>query len=382
MQLSVPTMLVTSVVSAVLVSIVLPFARRRREAPGIREATLSALCFAGSCVLILLKDHLPDAVRIVPSNGLMWLGFALQWLAYARFDAPGARARVPIGLTLAAIVVFGACWAVGADYRERSFFASAMVASLSAASVHQLVRDGGLRRERSRVIGVTLAGVAILCQIGRVPLLLELPSGDGALLSGTTEQAVAFIPAMFHVLGVGLGFLVMHVERTEAEAQRSALTDPLTGCANRRAFAARVTEELALLARGGVGFSVILTDIDRFKLVNDTHGHAAGDLVICRLAEVLGGGVRAGDVVARLGGEEFCVLARGADAAAAEGLATRLGEVLRERCVAAPSAEIRVTASFGVAAARADEGWDALFARADRALYAAKTAGRDRVVVG
>ena len=381
MQLSVPTMLVTTIVSAVLVSMVLPFARRRREAPGIREATASALCFAGSCVLILLKDHISPAARIVPSNGLLWMGFALQWLAYARFDDRSARAKTPLGLTAGAVGVFALLYAAGADYRERAFYASAMVAMLSVASIHQLMRDGGLRRERSRAIGVALAGVTIACQAVRVPLLLALPSGDGALLSGTTEQAVAFFPAMVHVLGVGLGFLVMHVERTEAEAQQAALTDPLTGCANRRAFAVTVTEELARFEGGGEAFAVLLTDIDRFKAVNDTHGHAAGDEVIRAFAEHLTAGVRAGDTVARLGGEEFCVLVRGADASAARGLAERLGQALREQPARVGGTEIGVTASFGVAVARKSEGWEELFGRVDRALYAAKSGGRDRVVV-
>jgi hypothetical protein len=262
MQLHVPTMLVTTIVSAVLVGVVLPLARRRGDAPGIREATVSALCFAGACVLILLRDHVPDAARIVPSNALMWFGFAFQWWAYARFDDSRASARVPLGATALAVVGFAVVYAMGADYRERSFYASAVVGALAAASGWQLLREGGLRRERARRIGVALAIVTIACQLVRVPLLLAMPSGDGALLSGTLDQSVAFVPAMVHVLGVGLGFLVMHVERTEAEAQHAARTDPLTGCANRRAFAAHVAGALARMAAGAGPVAVILTDLD------------------------------------------------------------------------------------------------------------------------
>ncbi len=380
MQLSVPTMLVTTIVSAMLVSVVLPFARRHREAPGIREATISALCFAGSCALILLKDRIGDAARIVPSNGLMWIGFAYQWLAYRRFDTPQASSRLPMGTTLLGVAAFAVVWAAGADYRERSLYASAMVASLAAASIVELVRDGRLRREKSRLIGVSMASVAVLCQVIRVPLLLALPSGDGALLSGSLEQSVAFFPAMVHVLGVGLGFLVMHVERTEGQALQAAMTDPLTGCANRRAFTVQVDDALKT-ARSAETVGILLTDIDRFKAVNDTHGHAVGDVVIRHFAAVLWEGVRTSDVVARLGGEEFCVLLRGTDLAGAEALAMRLGDQLREQPAREGGATIRVTASFGVATARAGEDWAALFARADRALYEAKAAGRDRVIV-
>lgn len=122
--------------------------------------------------------------------------------------------------------------------------------------------------------------------------------------------------------------------------------------------------------------------IDRFKAVNDTHGHAVGDRVIQHVAAVLREGTRASDRVARLGGEEFCVLLRDADVASAERLAERLGAAIRERPVEVGGAAVRVTASFGVAGALAGESWDALFTRADRALYEAKTAGRDRARTG
>ncbi len=332
-------------------------------------------------LLILLKGQIPDAARIVPLNALLWAGFALQWLAYARFDRPEASARVPLGVAGAISVGFAVFWLLGADYRERSLYASAAIATLALANAYQLMRDGGLRKERSRVIGVGLAAVAVACQAIRAPMLAALPSGEGALLSGSLEQSVAFFPGMVHVLGVGLGFLVMHVERNAGRAQAAASTDPLTGCANRRAFAVHVAEALAQSARKSEPVSVVLLDIDRFKSVNDTYGHAAGDAVIRHVADVLRDGVRTSDIVARLGGEEFCVLLPGADARFAESLATRLRVGLQEPAAHADHAGLRVTASFGVAQARPNEAWDALFARADRALYEAKGAGRDCVAV-
>lgn len=381
MQLHVPTMLVTTIVSAVLVSVVLRFAGTRHPGAGLAEATLSAVCFALSCTLILLKGVIPDAVRLVPANGLMWLAFALQWLAYTRFDTPARTPALPLGLTAAATAAFALLQAMGADYRERSIYASCVVAALALASGRQLLAGGGLQRERARILGVFFAGMTVVCQIVRVPLLLAMPSGEGALLSGSLEQSVAFLPAMVHVLGVGLGFLVMHLERNEAQAQAAAHTDPLTGCANRRAFAARVRAELAHLARCGAPVSILLTDIDRFKAVNDTLGHAAGDAVIRHLAGLLCEGVRPTDLVARFGGEEFCVLVRGANAADAAGLAARLATALRARPPVVDGSPVPITASFGVAEAAAGEAWEALFARADQALYASKHAGRDRVTV-
>ena len=381
MQLHVPTMLITTIVSAILVGLVLRFAGSHGDAPGLRETRLSAFCLASACLLILLRDLVPEAVRIISSNGLMWMGFALQWQAYARFDGRSGPTRGPLVATATAIVCFAAIYALGADYRTRSMIASVVVAGLALGSAWQLMANGGLRRERARGIGAGFAIVTSISQCVRIPLLVQLPSGDGALLSGSLEQSVAFFPAMVHVLGVGLGFLVMLVERNEAQAEAASRTDPLTGSANRRAFTQAMTVALAQRARGGARVSIVLADIDRFKSVNDTHGHTAGDAVIISMAQSFAREVRPGDIVARLGGEEFCVMVRDAGVEEAGALAHRLAERLRGTPIAVGDQTLAVTASFGVAEAHADDHWESLFARADRALYASKANGRDRVTI-
>ncbi len=380
MQLHVPTLLLSTIFASFAVAVVLPFARSGERGDGVREATLAAWSLIGACVLLMLRDALPPGLRVV-GNALMWLTFTLQWMAFRRFDDPRASAHLPLGLWAVAVGGFAAASFLGADYRERSAIASIVIAAFMGAAGRQLVSNGGLRRERSRIIGASIAVVTVLCQLARLPLLAALPPGESNLLGNGLEQSIAFLPAMLYALGVGLGFLMMHHERSEARIREAALTDPLTGCANRRAFAEHVAAAQARLARGGGALSLVLTDIDRFKSVNDTHGHATGDAVIRHFAQILCDGVRGGDVVARIGGEEFCVLVHDGDARAAELLAARLRESLRARPVDADGVEVRVTASFGVAAFAPREPWEAVFARADRALYAAKQGGRDRVAV-
>lgn len=169
-----------------------------------------------------------------------------------------------------------------------------------------------------------------------------------------------------------------------ARLAAAAVTDPLTGLANRRGFADRAAAAVRECQRRGLPASVVVLDVDRFKAVNDGHGHAAGDAVLEGLARVLRSGVRAGDVAGRLGGEEFAVLCPGLDPGEAGALAERLRAALREQVPHPAGGAAVVTASAGVAALPGIAPAAAIaqaIAAADRALYAAKAAGRDRVVL-
>ncbi len=122
-----------------------------------------------------------------------------------------------------------------------------------------------------------------------------------------------------------------------------------------------------------------MLDVDRFKAVNDGHGHAAGDSVLRAVAARAAAAIRAGDLLARVGGEEFAILLPGADLARAAEAAERVRATLAERPVEAGGTALAVTASLGCAALASGEAPEALVARADARLYAAKGAGRNRV---
>jgi len=168
--------------------------------------------------------------------------------------------------------------------------------------------------------------------------------------------------------------------REAREALRSALfNDHLTGLANRRAFHDVATRELRNWARQPRPLSLLLIDADHFKRINDQYGHAAGDAALRHLAAVLGSGLRALDVVARLGGEEFVALLPGTDVDGAESLAMRLCERIAQSTLEVDGQPIRCTVSIGVATMAADlQDVDGFLQRADRAMYAAKHAGRNR----
>jgi diguanylate cyclase (GGDEF)-like protein len=154
-----------------------------------------------------------------------------------------------------------------------------------------------------------------------------------------------------------------------------AVTDELTRLPNRRVMNDRL-DLLAAEARRGRRFSVAIVDIDHFKKVNDTHGHAVGDQVLVAVAAALQNAVRRSDLVARMGGEEFCVIQTDVD----PDLMTELTERLR-RVVAGVVEPVTVTASFGVCHSSVSMVPGEMLVKADGALYMAKRAGRNRVAI-
>jgi diguanylate cyclase (GGDEF)-like protein/putative nucleotidyltransferase with HDIG domain/PAS domain S-box-containing protein len=167
------------------------------------------------------------------------------------------------------------------------------------------------------------------------------------------------------------------INRQNEELQALATTDPLTGCSNRRSFFARFDTHWNSARRYGYKLSVVMVDVDRFKGINDRHGHSVGDQVLQHVAGVLKSLAREGDLVCRYGGEEFCVLLTHTDTDGAAQAAERY----REAIESSAAAGIAVTASLGVSCTDLGaESPQSLIDEADKALYAAKQSGRNRYV--
>jgi diguanylate cyclase (GGDEF)-like protein len=164
------------------------------------------------------------------------------------------------------------------------------------------------------------------------------------------------------------------------ESRLMATTDPLTGLLNRRAFLERTGQELRRSARYGDALSVILLDVDHFKRINDERGHAIGDVVLAAVGGLMGRTVRSCDIVARWGGEEFVIALPSTPAANALTLAERLRANLQAMEITdLKRGTLSATASFGVAAQAEGDHLEQLIDRADRAMYVAKSGGRNRV---
>jgi diguanylate cyclase (GGDEF)-like protein/PAS domain S-box-containing protein len=204
---------------------------------------------------------------------------------------------------------------------------------------------------------------------------------DGSRLWGNTV-----ITALPDESGSVRGFAVVSRDmserkRMEDELKQLATIDPLTGAFNRRYAHTRLVEEFARRARSGHPCAVMMLDIDKFKSVNDSYGHDAGDAVLCAIVTTCKDSVRTADITARWGGEEFLILLPDTDAAAAVLAAERLREAVAAGGVSVGSGTvIAVTVSIGVAVSMNDDLHDLLH-RADSALYMAKSRGRNQVVL-
>ncbi|HTU09639.1 MAG TPA: diguanylate cyclase [Allosphingosinicella sp.] len=164
------------------------------------------------------------------------------------------------------------------------------------------------------------------------------------------------------------------------ELQRMASTDALTGLPNRRRLMEGMELEVTRAERNGRPLAFALLDIDRFKSINDTHGHPAGDAVLQAVADELGKVTRAGDLLGRFGGEEFAIVMPETNLEQARWACERLRKAVAGRTMHYPNGTVgRVTISSGVALLAGEEGCDHLISRADGALYKAKEDGRDLV---
>jgi diguanylate cyclase (GGDEF)-like protein len=195
---------------------------------------------------------------------------------------------------------------------------------------------------------------------------------------------LVYISAVSYVVNVSLlplGIIWMMNARLEAELQLEIAVDPLTNVYNRRGFAPALERELAHYKRYHEDFSLVLFDLDHFKQLNDTYGHAAGDTVLAAIADAVRSRLRETDVLARLGGEEFLILLPRTTLAAAESTVELLHHAIRVKRHMLAGSPVQMTASWGITSTSECINADAqkLLNQADTALYRAKKGGRDRV---
>tara|TARA_R110002020_G_scaffold224599_1_gene434330 strand:- start:207280 stop:208503 length:1224 start_codon:yes stop_codon:yes gene_type:complete len=283
--------------------------------------------------------------------------------------------RLLIGLMLVHLCIYGYLMAIEADW-IRSFSANVGCGILSAIGL--LAFRGNLDRTLDRVLAAIFAITSLQCFLRPLAIALWI---DGPLTVANHSETT-FIFTLHFVVGAcavttGMCLLVVFSRAIFNDLRDSSVTDVLTGINNRRGF--DEAGNLVLQNSAAQPVCLILADLDHFKAVNDSYGHAFGDGVIAAFGELMGDYARFGRVAARLGGEEFGLLLPGVSLA----MAAELAESIRRRFAAAnvqPGDPPKgFTASFGVAQYKTGESLSQLMTRADQALYRSKHYGRNQV---
>jgi diguanylate cyclase (GGDEF)-like protein len=235
--------------------------------------------------------------------------------------------------------------------------------------------------------GARLAGVIAMLIVAiygfRAAAKLFHIGGDFSFVQFNGPQSVVILALMFLSMAWNFGFLLMAIDRLRNEVADLALMDDLTGVGNRRHLLQRLTEECARSERSQQPFALLVVDLDGFKMINDTHGHAAGDACLQHFTLMAQTRLRPGDMLARTGGDEFCVVLPASTLREGAMIARRIVDVCRADAAACVGADIPVSVSIGVAQWSREVGAfpDRLIAAADHALYVAKKDGRNRHAV-
>lgn len=376
MPLHLPTLILLNICAFALLGGLMLHAWRRSESEATLGYLASMLLLAAVGTLVIsLRGLGVDELAIVLGNMLLRLAGGLGWAAMRVFVG-----RRPWWLgTAGGALLWGllCLW----PHFMRELPLRVAVGTLSTIFYTALAAWELWRARRQADVSVAPA-LALLLLHGLFCAGLVLVYRGPAIERVWSGQDDSFLIWRFlenFLFAIGLAFLTLAMVRERAERRYRAVAnrDPLTDIGNRRAFMDGAQALLTSCQRGGRPAALLLCDLDHFKRINDSHGHAMGDAVLVAFGRLLARSVRQHDVCGRIGGEEFACLLPDADAAKAAEVAERIRGHCGELLV---GPTMRVSVSIGVASV-AGAGYDlaALLAQADEALYRAKAAGRNRV---
>jgi diguanylate cyclase (GGDEF)-like protein len=363
------------------------FSRTMPGLRGMRPLVCALVCGLIGVSLLALRPIAPAWVTILLANGAIFLCSLLIYCATA--EILDVRASfVPWGLAVTAIAIAGLSYF---SYPHHNLAARIYICS-GCFAVYAAARAGVLFAHREPAfdqivscspltpfIGAlaSLQVLIVVLQLGRIVLTILFPPVEIVHMD-LIQSGFTYLNLILNAgAGFGLVWLAQAIHRRDLH--RIAQTDSLTGLLNRRAVEKILADELYRSHVDGNTLSILLVDIDRFKEVNDTFGHQAGDEVIRRVSQALRCHLRPGDPLSRYGGEEFLILLRDANTNQSEEVAGRL------RAGVAGLADlpggIHLTVSIGVAASRISDTPEALLRRCDEAMYLSKKRGRNLVTV-
>ncbi len=382
-MIHIPTLMLALLSGFAMLGVQLWIARRSR----LRYLDLgvwtwgSWLLLFGFC-LLASRIFLPLWFSAVGGNGLIAVGIVMYCEGIHRHVTGRGLPRWWLwGAPAVACLLIA--WMLAWPLYLRTIGISLLFATLLLPGIGVLLGPGWRAEYSLRSVALTLI-LATGSLLLRAVHAARHPEDYQHLLQSSLGQGLTFLFSFICLIGAGFGFVLANFERVARRMEDMASTDALTGCLNRATADALLRHELERGRRENTPVGFVLLDLDHFKVVNDTHGHSAGDTALqCFVAEVRRR-LRASDVMGRWGGEEFVLVLPSTDQAGASRLVEQIREGVQALQIRHECGEVfRITVSAGVVIAQPHQHLSAeqLFTLVDQALYQAKGAGRNRVHV-
>ena len=380
MPLDIRTLLFAMTVCMVTMAVALPAVMGRVDEPARRAQAGVVVQGIGWALLLLSGLSSPGSLsdRVLSTLAMAGIagGLALSAAAFDLWCGRSGKSRWPWLIAVVMTLGYGLGFS---SYPFRVGWANALLTLQMALLVATVARKPAVEVGRWRWLLVFSLVAQMAVTLGRGILgAFFTESYPTFLAPHPVNFAFAVIANVTTVLSM-MAVLLAHRDEAARELERLATVDGLTGVLNRRAWMGRAATELAVSVRYGYPVAVLMIDLDHFKQINDSRGHAAGDRALAFVARALEAAVRPGDLVGRYGGEEFCVLMNHAENAAANAFDVRLRGYLG--AIAERELGFPLEYSAGIAVrSSAEDTLEAMLRRADATLYSAKAQGRSRTL--
>ena len=381
-MLSVPTLWTVFVINFLALGLIWAYVMRCYPSfEPSRFWTGSAFAAAAGAAMATLRVLFPDSlVPLLLGGTALLLAICLAAMGVRKFfDRPVSWRDTCLitGLGFAGLSFF--IFVYDSVSGRMIVFTVAQILPMALSLKLLLSPHGGHVNPGARLAGVVTVMIMAIFASRLVGALIDADGGF-SYTHFSPVQSVVILVMVFLAMALNFGFLLMAIERLRTEIADLALLDDLTGVGNRRYLLQRLTEECSRSGRsGGRPFTLLVIDLDGFKGINDTHGHAAGDACLQHFTLMAQTRLRPSDMLARTGGDEFCIVLPSSTLREGAMIARRILDVCRADAEQCTGNDIPVAVSIGVAQWTPEMGAfpDRLIAAADQALYDAKKAGRN-----